>query len=382
MSKKKIAIVTFSYMNYNYGGVLQAYALSKVLENMGHKVELISYKNNRKDEIINRRWENFKKCKSFRAIKKYIKNKIRAYTNKNKESEKLELRKEYFNQFANKRLNQSEVAYSGQELMECYTKYDAFVCGSDQIWNPNILNPVYFLGFVPDEIKKIAYAPSLGVSKISPKKIQLMKSLIERIDKISVREFEGKRALEKYINKNIEVVLDPTLLIQPIIWDSICAKTDISKPYILCYFLGINIQNEKFVKKFAEEKELVIVSLFHEYSNSNFADINYPAGPEEFLNLIRNAEYVFTDSYHGSIFSIIFKKNFFIFMRDSDKNINSMNSRIHTLTSSLGINNRIINLKTNIKECINEEEIDYKLVTTKLEIMKIKSIDFLRDAID
>ncbi|MFQ7001827.1 MAG: polysaccharide pyruvyl transferase family protein [Clostridium sp.] len=370
----KIGIMTWLYNN-NYGTVLQAYALQKKLRLKGYDCTLINYRANTKAKI-----KNFIISKN---SYKLIFEKIEAYFAKKNNPKKLEERFRKFNDFLIENCNLSKLYTSPKNLNELNDIFDIFICGSDQIWSPNLFNNIYYFSYVNNEKKKISYAPSFGVSSIeNKKKSARIKELLERYDKISVREEQGANIIEELIGKNVSVVLDPTLLLSEKEWSDLLIKPNEKEKYILCYFLG---DKEIYWKKVDEIRRLtgykVIVIPVHENSYRKDYELSISAGPREFLGLIKNAELVCTDSFHGSIFSINFRKDFFVFKRFSDDKVISQNSRIYNILNMLGLNDRLIN--ENKRLSYNNIVIsNYDEVHEKLNIEKNKSISWLIEAIE
>ena len=342
--KYNIAILTINDNN-NYGNRLQNYALQQYLTNtFGANVETI--------------WNNLDLSflkRLFRKSKKYLKFLLRkngyiryfnftSFTKKIKHS-----RYVINNKFVPKKIN---------------TKYDFFITGSDQVWNPNHkrLTKNDLLSFAnPD--KRISYAASFGVSDIEEKYTELLKHELSKFRAISVRENEAKSLIENKTKiKNVEVLIDPTMLLDSEQWKLVEKKPKYlkSEKYILCYFLG-KIDNDSFnkIKKISKEKGWEIINILDPKS------IFYNCGPSEFLYLERNAQLICTDSYHSSVFAIIFNTPLTIFER-KDKHV-SMNSRIETLVEKFDLDERLyskskkINLdsfdRSKLENIINNEKL-------------------------
>ena len=266
--------------------------------------------------------------------------------------------------------------------------YSDVVVGSDQLWLPvNVVADYYTLNWVPDNINKISYSTSFGVSTVPKKYTELYKRFLKRINYLSVREDTGVKLVKSLSNKKTTLVCDPTLLLTKKEWKDIATpKRIIKDKYILCYFLGKNIEHRKFAGRLKKETGYKIVSLNHadeyvKYSDT-YADITpYDIGPKEWINLIKYAEYVCTDSFHGTVFSLLFNKIFFDFRRHSEKNKNSTNSRIDSLLKVAGVNkNRILTGKEDIKKVL-KYKIDFKLVNKNLNKFRKESKEWLLGAL-
>lgn len=384
--KNKIAIASCYFKN-NYGSQLQAFATQKIIENMGFETQTINleenidFKNGKKKYYISQ-------LKNISFIKEkfgMIKLKIDKKFNKNLQ-QNLSIRDQKFEEF--KKVYHLTKAYKNyQELTEMSKTYDAVVVGSDQLWLPvNVVADYYTLNFVPDEVNKISYSTSFGISQIPDEYKELYEKFLNRIDFLSVREDKGKEMIQSLINKEAKVVCDPTFLLDKEEWMCIQQEERIIKePYILCYFLGDNIEHRKFAEKLKEKTGYKIVSLNHcdqyvKYSDKFADETPYDIGPGEFVNLIRNAEYICTDSFHGTVFSIINEKNFYTFRRFKNNSKMSTNSRIDSLLNKLELQNRLLNGDEDIEETINES-MDYDKVIKEVEKFRNESKEFLMKAL-
>lgn len=384
--KNKIAIASCYFKN-NYGSQLQAFATQKVIENMGCEAVTINLENNidfrngKKRYYINQ-LKNISFIKEkFGMLKLKFDKKFNKQLNYN-----LSIRDKKFEEF--KKIYHLTSPYKTyQELTEMVKKYDSVLVGSDQLWLPvNVVADYYTLNFVPDEINKISYATSFGISEIPKKYEELYKKFLNRINYLSVREDKGKELVESLIHKEAEVVCDPTLLLDKDEWMCIQdEKRIIEGKYILCYFLGDNIEHRKFVERLKEKTGYKTVSLNHcdqyvKYSDKFADETPYDIGPGEFINLIRNAEYICTDSFHGTVFSIINEKSFFTFRRFNNNSKMSTNSRIDSILSKLTLQNRLLNGDENTEKVISQV-IDYEKVNKEIAKFRDESKEFLKKAL-
>ena len=216
-------------------------------------------------------------------------------------------------------------------------QFDYFICGSDQIWNPSYktTSALAFCSFAPE--KTVCLSPSFGVSKIPDHRKEEYAKLLKDIYKLSTREEKGSEIIKELTNREAPVLLDPTMILPTEKWHDLCKKTKIELPekYIACYFLGkIDKEYRRRIKKFAKENNLPIVMLF-DITTPQY----YTLDPAEVLHIIKNSQYVLTDSFHGSVFSILFHKNFCVFARNEGGS--SMNSRLETLLLKFGIKNTL-----------------------------------------
>ena len=196
-----------------------------------------------------------------------------------------------------------------------------------------------------------------------------------------------KEIIKKYTGKDVQIVCDPALLLTSKEWDKELNSTRIiDEKYVFCYFMGNNLWQREFVKKIKNRTGYKIVSLLHldQYikSDENFADITpYDITPFDFVNLVKNAEIVCTDSFHGTVFSLIYEKKFFTFMRFSDKDTLSTNSRIKTLMKLFEVENRVVQKEYNFDKLMRLE-IDSVKIQNKLNSFRKESLDYLKRALE
>ncbi len=384
---RKVGIVS-CYFKHNYGSMLQAYATQKILDDMGIENETINidknidFKNGKKKyylgQILN---FSFIKTK-FGMLKLKLDKKLNKDLGNN-----IKIRDKKYDEFiSNFNLTKPYETYN--ELTEmCEKNYTSVLVGSDQLWLPvNVVADYYTLSFVPEKINKISYSTSFGFSKVPKKYENKYKQFLNRINFLSTREKTGVQIIEELTGRKAELVCDPTLLFNKDEWMAIQSKDRLIKEkYILCYFLGKNVEHRKFAERLREKTGCKIVSLNHadeyvKYSDI-FADyIPYDVGPSEFLNLIRNAEYVCTDSFHGTVFSLINNVKFFTFRRYNNKSKISTNSRLDSLLEIVKLKERLLIGNENIEKEL-KKEIDFNTVNIELEKFRNASKEFLKNAI-
>lgn len=388
---KKTAVVSCFFM-HNYGSMLQAYATQKILDNLGVENEtfhcILPRKYMQQSSVV---YMIKKLC--MKDYKMRLQ-KIKMQRMKAKHPEfkyNCQIRNQAFERFKNEFFRLSSQHPTYRDLCESALTYDAFIVGSDQLWKPDSIEQGYYtLEFVPDHIKKISYATSFGVKSLPKFQYKRAGKFLNRFYRISVREESGKDIVDSCSNQQASVVLDPTLLLNREDWEVLTKNCNsiVQEPYIFVYFLGNNPSQREIVKVLKQITGCKIVSLLHidEYiaTDEEFPDLApYDVGPAEFLNLIKNASYICTDSFHASVFSIIFEKKFFVMNRFDNANANGTNTRIDHLLSLTGLEER--RLYNNIKKeslikKINDS-IDYPTVKDKIEQMKVISINFLQDAL-
>lgn len=388
--QKKVGIITLYYRNYNYGGLLQAYALTTYLnKKMNLDAEQIAYIPAAKKMSMAERWDLVTGFSIGSLLgKAYIKADIliRSMT-KPKLSERFTERKRHCDEFRNKVPHSMEVRDG--ELAKLNEKYDIFVTGSDQVWNPNMFRSAYFLDFVNEEKPKVAYAASMAVNGLSVQQKNKLIPLISRFDFVSVREKKAMNILSECMpEKKVETVLDPVLLLDRQEWDEIVDSPLKGRSYIYTYFLGERKHNINLAKEIARLLQMPIATVPYIYRRYNgfdhaFGDIEVnDAGPAEFVGLIKDAEIVLTDSFHAAIFSIIYQKPFWVFDRDNERDTNSMNSRLTFLLEELGLGNRRMICKEQLNAEMLKKPIDYEKVDALLKAKKESSSEFLFKALD
>lgn len=387
---KKTAIVS-CYFIHNYGSMLQAYATQKLLDKLNIENETInvsgflgefrkaqySYilKSGINSDIFR---DRLGKAKNI-LIKKFLRN---DYTSNIKQ------RDIKFDDFAESIIRKSQVYVSLEDLAnKCSDNYGAVLIGSDQLWLPaNIAADYYTLNFVPDEMNSVAYATSFGVSTLPGDAAEMARRFLPRIKHISVREHAGQKLIKELTGRTVPVVCDPTLLFTGEEWMEIQQKDRIiEEAYIFCYFIGGTQIHRDFVRRLKKETGLKIVALTHvdHYMkcDEGYADYTpYDIGPSEFLNLIRNASYVCTDSFHSTVFSILYKKEFFEFKRYTQNTKQSTNSRLDTLFDLTGIRGRMLDGNENIQDCLNMK-LDYEEVHKKLAAVREESYIYLEKSL-
>ena len=276
-------------------------------------------------------------------------------------------------------------SYGGWETLvaKCKKNYDAFLCGSDQLWLPNNLGShFYTLEFAPDNKPKIAYATSFGVSQIPNSQKKATAKYLNRFQHLSTRELAGQKIIKELTGKTAQVVCDPTLLFDAEGWKQMLPEKEVvEEPYVFCYFLGTNEEHRKFANEFKNKTGLKLVTcpFLDNYveCDLSFGDIQlFDMDAADFVNLIRHAEYILTDSFHGSVFSILNHKKFMTFNR-FNAGANSRNSRIDSLCTLLGLSER--RYSGNVMDVKNG--IDYNAVEEKLKKLRAESAKYLKDAL-
>lgn len=363
---KKIAIMTW-YKYRNFGTALQCTALFSKIKALGYEPTLISYDTSARKYLFPERETTLKSAKAF------INRRLKKSSYVSKEKERL------FSEYLSRRVNETELCTNYSELYALNSQFDAFVCGSDQVWTPTSFDDKNYLSFVDENKPKIAYAPSFGAVKISNEyQKPVIRGLLSRVDSISVREKQGAELVNELIGKKPPVVLDPTLLLDSSEWDSY-AETDscrkIEGKYILCYFLGDEKKYLKNVKKISQKLKIpYYVIPVMKKQQGNDRKVPFEVGPSEFVSLVKNAEYVCTDSFHGMAFAVNYNIPFSVYKRFSDNDPFAQNSRVYNLLDLLSLRERLGDdsyLKT----------MDYKGANEKLAEAREMSLSYLRNAL-
>lgn len=368
---RKIALMTWSQY-HNFGTSLQVTASTYTMRKLGYQVDVVNY-------IPHTKLVSLTNYKNISHYIGRINKKIKSKKNKSVFDES---REKAFNNFLDENISLTEECKTDSDLFLLNEKYDAFVCGSDQIWAPSIFNPKYFLNFVQDPHKMIAYAPSIGLSKIEDPYVKnRMKDNIDRFIHLSVREEQGAKLIKEMCNKEAKVVLDPTLLLTSNEWDTMATPIEGDKEYILCYFLGTNKDNWNHVYELSKKTNipLKIIPVFQPDYERGFSTED-GVGPGEFLSLVKNASLICTDSFHGTTFSIIYNKPFYTYERFSSKDRNNQNSRIYNILKLLGLEDRLISDKKSIPD--NPLICNYTDANKLLEKKREESKDYLENALN
>lgn len=384
---KPIGLVT-CYSHHNYGSMLQAYATEMIMQQMGLPFQTIACTKPRDYMTVNKYVYYLKKLliadwNMYLGKKRIAKIKAKNPIFRNN----AEMRDKMFDDFASKYFHTSACPKNRKELEAMATDYSAFLVGSDQLWRTDSVEHGYFtLEWVPDNIRKIAYSTSIGVKEVPWFQVKKNQWFMNRFDYIALREQSACDLVYKLTGRKVQVVLDPTLLFTGEQWMAIQQKEPLtSGKYIFCYLLGNNPSQREFIKRIKDKTGYKIVALLHldDYvpSDDAFADeAPYNVGPCEFLNYIRNAEYVFTDSFHCSVFSILYKKNFFTFSRFAENAKQSTNTRIDNLLHITGLEGRRMTANKTADEVLKYNG-SFNQVDEKLDVLRASSMAYLKNAL-
>ena len=369
--------------NHNYGSILQTYALQSAVRNLGCDTQIIMYAEGKLAKIG--RFRNLDYAVSrIKIIIKHLSMNILLPKQKHFLGE----RSAAFGEFINNKLYLTDTYFSLDKLTEVSRKFDIILLGSDQVWHPlNYLMNFFTLNFVPNNVKKGAYAPSFGVSSIPSVYKKPYSEYINRIEYVSCREMAGVKLIKELTGREVPMVCDPTLLLTAKDWENCLSdKVTIPERYVFCYFIGNNPNQREVVKQYAKKNNLKVVALLHidEYiaSDEHYADYApYNVGPAEFLYLVKHAECVMTDSFHASVFSLQFHKDFYTFNRFENGNGNSTSSRINSLLETVDLMDRKVKNDAKVYDLSNKS-IDYNAVDEMLKKFRASSEDYLKSIVD
>lgn len=384
--KDKIGIVTLYHNNYNFGGLLQAYALPTALNKyLGASAEQIDY--------VSLPAQIAEKSKKSLSIAKII-NLIGFLFFQKLERNNLIKRKKSFDQFIAD-IPHSERSYQYENIIDSLEVYNTYICGGDQIWIDcqkmpwfrDVDSKVFTLRFVPDQVKKIAYAPSMAVLEMNDEFKKEFSIGINRLDSISVREKRAFPVLRQITDKPVTVTVDPVLLLKESDWLQVINYLPGKDKYILCYLLGDSIEHRKAVKTIAKRLRLPVLTFPHILASAVrkcdlfFGDIkDYSSGPREFVGLIKNAEFVITDSFHACVFSMIFKTPFAVFERSKIGEKGNMNSRIYDFLEEYHLESQLVTEKE-LSEIKEIPKIDYSYAHEHWKVRREESLEYLKNAL-
>jgi len=365
---KKFGQVTM--FGNNYGACLQAFALQHILLENGFEVELVNYGGKKivEGENVNPIVRTIKKMARlgiFGVVKyiinySYIKNNKAAYNNFRKNHLKIS----------------SKIYYRNKNLNELNNDYDFFIAGSDMLWSEEFLEDwkFYFLSFAPKE-KCFSYAPSFGQNALSAENVVKVKSYLEKISKLSCREEKGVKLIKDITSLDVPQVVDPTLLLDANIWNEIIGNNDriIKNKYCFGYLFGsIDSARKELLRKLKSGFDKV-------YRLSNKKEgttvpMDY-VSPIEYLRLFRDSEFVITDTFHGLMFSIIFRKPFIVLERHDGSKWAKQSDRMVSTLEMFGLADRYVNPeKIDISKYLT---LDYTKYEEKIEFCRNKSLNYL-----
>lgn len=378
---EKIGIISSYYQNWNMGGLLQAYALNKTISKLGYDAEHIRL------------------CYAEPAEHGSITKKVRTVLTRHRLSSVLIERffciaqhdtknRRKFHSFHDDYISASAGCCDAITVKKMNKHYGTFVTGSDQIWNPQFwsdrLLSVFGLAFADKEKRTVSYAASMGSEQSAVGKEKVFREILKGLDFISVREAAAKNFLQPLTDKEVKVVLDPTLLMEKEEWEVITAKPQTDEPYIFAYFLEEQEPHTNQLQHIAELKKLPVHCFSTDdcYVRLETDKCVKGIGPREFISYIKNAEMIVTNSFHGMVFSVIFNKPFWVLKRYKDTDKASANNRITDFLKELTLEDRLIEDGVMLTENEINHPIDYIRINRILAPKRDDSLEWLKKALE
>lgn len=352
----KICVSTF-YNITHPGAILQAFSLCKVMEGMGHEVCLVNYPAAGKGEPkpplnLHSLYAQFAKSRK---------------------------KRECYRRFVEERCNETSRAYTTYEDLKAYPpEAEAYVCGSDQIWNPSLTggrpDPAYFLNFGDPSIRRISYAASYGGVSLSEEHTTTVKSMLQRLDHLSAREKEGQELTRKLTGREVELVVDPTLLFDD--WNSVARPTRKRDSYVLLYQLQKSSAVYTAARQVARRmgKPLLNIDASMKFWDRPGRCVR-PFSPDEWLGLFQNASAVVTNSFHGTVFSALYERPFHSISLTGEKAVRA--ERMRGLCEQLGLANRFVETGGEL----SFEEIEWASTRERVQQLRERSLSYLSYAL-
>ena len=359
----KTGILTF-HGSHNYGSVLQAYALSRAIADNGHNVEIINLRPKSQREVY-----PVISGKGIHRIYQllYYRSLLRRYNE--------------FERFIHNVLPIGRTEFSSTcELVNHNFAFEAYVCGSDQIWNPACPDheSAYFLSFLnsDDPALKIAYGPSLGKASFSTSELDIIIKGIRIFDQISVREETGAALIRTITDKPVFVVCDPVLLLEREKWEQFAVRPKETRPYILAYFLENNHGSRDQLEYLKKHTGYHVITV-NEYTRDCFRTYQkaYGTSPEEFVGLLANASLVYTNSFHGTAFATVFERPFITAVAKDENVQNNSDSRKIDFLKMCGLTDLIY--QNELPDLNKVMQVDFTEVRKTIENMRETSADYL-----
>ena len=367
--------MTHFHKSTNYGGVLQAYALCEYLNRRGHQARQILYTHTATKvsaapvtakELLDKAAGRLRK-KLYSRLNRQIKNRMESL----------------FREFRD-RVPHTSCEYTKDSIGSIARDFDAFVTGSDQVFNPIWYDPAYLLDFVGQDIPRVAYAASLGVGSLDDAQAQIFRTHLPAFRGVSVREKTGSQLLTPLLGETVPVCVDPTLLLSAEDWDEIAPSRKIQEPYVFLYLLGEDVKTRKLAEAFARTRGLKLVlipDLMGAYRKKDWklrGERLLDITPGDFVSLIKHADYVLTDSFHACVFSLLYHREFFAFPRTGTV---KTGSRIADLLEMFGCSQRFCCQKEQqtLSALLSCEPLDYSADSSAFSRELSRSVEFLED---
>lgn len=369
---KTIGIITIHKI-FNYGSVLQAYALQCVCERMGFETEIIDY--SFPNEFHFKHVQDPHRGSTKEWIIKYFFS-LELF----KQHKRIEL-------FVKKFQHLSKIQYFSPSELEINPPiYDIYITGSDQVWNPRYCygDPSFFLSFAPAGSKRISYAASIGTNSLDKEYHHIYSDFLTKYQYVSIRESYSSSLIGKFTKASVEVVADPSLLLSSDDWNRIATHYRIvKKKYILCYFLNYSFNAFPFVQDLSDDiqrntgYELVWLARPPKRFINPHTSFRIGASPQDFLALVRDSELVLTTSFHGTAFALNYNKPVYSIIESSQ----AKDTRQKELLESVGLSNRILTLNDRFPSPDHYFDTP-DLASSELKKLIIKSLSFLKTALN
>lgn len=375
-----IGILTY-FNYYNYGSMLQGYATQVALRkylNSNDSCLLINYRYASSISLS-------KKSLFYLRLKRlfyYVAN-LKMIIVRFRYSSRLSQKNRLFDNFRDYFIDTTNDFYRNkEELISNPPQFDTYVVGSDQTWSPKVSGgysetPMFF-DYIPTGFYKCAYAPSLGTCNLSESDINYLKSQVTQFEILSCRENDGTNLIKTLTSKNVDKVLDPTLLLCAQEWRKVSITPSLqTNGYILCYFIGDRDYYRNFAKQIGKQLQLPIYYIpvsWKDCKSSN--NLLFDVGPREFIGLIDNAKVVLTDSFHGTAFCTNLNSNFYSFIKHSGGKSSEDNSRLFDFLSGLNLGHRLIEDYNN--DIIEFSEIDFSSVNKIIATQRRQSYNVIQ----
>jgi hypothetical protein len=378
---KKIGIITYQDIADGKGRFLQAYALYSAIKQLNYIPEIIDYYPRVKSETTNQitMEKIFRVLNNFRgyfsAIVDLLKNKLIA--------EQLKGKRNKYNSFILEKIKITDEKYFGySEIQSADLGYHAYVCGSDQIWNPKFSgkDPAYYLQFAPQN-KRIAYAPSMGTTSVSSEELKTVSEMIAEIPYVSMREASGAALISDTIGKQVFNAIDPTFLMPRQWWNEFANKPAEKEPYVLTFFFDNSTYQRQMAKKIAKELGCKIISIPDTIRDVlTLQDKKIDICPEEFVSLFKNASFICTQSFHGTVLALLYNRPFYVFDRQTKAYVSGVFSRIQDLLEKVDLTDRILAPGRILPKTFNT--LNFDSANSAIERERATSLEFLKNALE
>lgn len=366
--KAKVGIITIHDI-YNYGSVLQAYATVRAIEKLGFSAELIDYK-----------YPNRRHAGGVPSARRRLVTKVNAFLKDVLPGEPYSAFVRNYEEFRREHLNISEKSYgTEEEIIQNPPNYDVYLAGSDQIWRPDRMkaDPVFFLAFGDLSKRRVSYASSFGCTSISEDYRSIYSTSLNRFDRLSVRESSGVKLIEDLTGRIADLVLDPTLLLTGKEWDGLAETVPFKRPYVVCY--GFNPDSrymEDVALSYAKQHDLDVIRINGSFLDYFSRGVRYilHAGPAQWIALLRDAQFVFAQSFHATVFSILFRRPFYSVLRGNEHH----DSRQKNLLELTGLSEHQLTVGDNYQNSfIHPPAPNFELAQSKIDVLREHSLSFL-----